>query len=385
MPRRPAASRPPHHPPTRRTIATTTTSSSSSIRHSPYPRAPVVVLSSDEEDAPGPSRTSRPSRTTSRPMRTARVPTVAPAEAMDTDTQAPEARPRATSTANTSGGGFLVDRVVRSSRPQPIVVADDDILHGAGASDNDPATTATNIAAVSASRTSTSAPLRPSSSPPHKLGPNGLPLPRQSPTRGRPPIVAHPLLSKYTCPICLCAPHPHAVTTPCGHVFCSECLFEALQTPAKQKQDEIRQQAAAFAQFSSGAFGGYGWPSAFFGGMAGMGGGLGQVNGLPGSEGVEAAALAAALGGLEEEQGADGVEASSSSTTATTSGPSAGAARLDPLVGPCPVCRAPIPGGFIRSGAATTNSTTASGSKRPVFGLQFKLGKPIDDPRRSEA
>lgn len=324
---------------------------------------PVVVISSDEEDEgqgaseqrAGPSR----ARATRRVQRHAA--TSSAGDAMDMDPAGAFTSTSAAAAATTQRpDGFLVERVVR--RPQPIVLNDSDATAGASSS-----TTATSSSSTNA--------------PPATLASNGLPLPQTSPPRGKPPLVAHPLLSKYTCPICLCAPHPYAVSTPCGHVFCSDCLFEALQVPAKQKQDEYRQQVAAFSAFTSG---GYGWPASFFGmgmGMGGAGAMFGGAGGGPGDAGAPGGGgdgggpTAAAAGG------AGGATSSGGAATSTSSSSSNNAARLDPLVGPCPVCRATIPGGFIRSAAAST-STNASGSKRPVFGLQFKLGKPIDDPRR---
>jgi hypothetical protein len=52
------------------------------------------------------------------------------------------------------------------------------------------------------------------------------------------------------------------------------------------------------------------------------------------------------------------------------------APKINPLMGICPVCRAEIPGGFIAGHRPA--------AKRPVFGLELKIGKPIDDPRREE-
>ncbi|KAE8268852.1 hypothetical protein A4X09_0g3489 [Tilletia walkeri] len=49
--------------------------------------------------------------------------------------------------------------------------------------------------------------------------------------------IALPLLSTYNCPICL-SPPTNAVSTPCGHVFCGGCLFDALATQTKKKQQE---------------------------------------------------------------------------------------------------------------------------------------------------
>ncbi|CAD6888873.1 unnamed protein product [Tilletia controversa] len=55
-----------------------------------------------------------------------------------------------------------------------------------------------------------------------------------------------PLLSTYNCPICLCPP-TNAVTTPCGHVFCGSCLFDALSTQTKKKHQEDTERRIFFA------------------------------------------------------------------------------------------------------------------------------------------
>ncbi|KAK0525688.1 hypothetical protein OC834_005074 [Tilletia horrida] len=61
------------------------------------------------------------------------------------------------------------------------------------------------------------------------------PLPYHADPNATP--ISLPLLSTYNCPICFCPP-VNAVTTPCGHVFCGSCLFDALLTQNKKKQEE---------------------------------------------------------------------------------------------------------------------------------------------------
>ncbi|PWN23880.1 hypothetical protein BCV69DRAFT_279788 [Microstroma glucosiphilum] len=242
-----------------------------------------------------------------------------------------------------------VERVVR--RPPPIEILDDSLVEEGSA------------ALRAASQIAADLDLAPSPPPPP-----GLRRVQVSPPRTKPPPVAHPLLSKYTCPICFCAPFPHVVSTPCGHVFCSECLFEALQVPAKQKQDALRDQMAAFTSLSTlQRMGG------------GIGGAIGNALGLGGGGGGEAhAPLRDGSGNIVGGQNppTNGSNENAGNETPTTAS-GAPPPKINPLVGICPVCRAEIPGGFIAGHRPA--------AKRSVFGLELKIGKPIDDPRREEA
>lgn len=285
----------------------------------------VVVISSDEEADNSLSRHSASGQGYQR---------------IDTDLDGPR---------NSDVGGFEVSRVIRSA---PIEIVEDTLAYQSSSDDCSVHEHKRSCQTAQGS------------------------LLRQlqvSPPKGKAPLVAHPLLSKYTCPICLCTPYPYVVATPCGHLFCSECLFEALQVPAKHKQAELREQAAAFASFSA------------------------MRNGLTASSltallhsGDDSSAAAAAAAAAEEAverdtedslRGRRGPVGSSHQqsrgrTSAQQRQPQE--AKLDPLIGVCPVCRSNIPGGFIaHSGLAA--------SKRPVFGLELKVGKPIDDPRRDDA
>lgn len=261
-----------------------------------------------------------------------------------------------------SAGGFQVERVIRSApRPSaPIEIYDDGILEEANAAGISPNLTAKSHSEI-----------------------NGLRMPHASPPKGKAPLVAHPLLSKYNCPICLCAPYPHVVATPCGHLFCSECLFAALQNPIKQKQSELREQAAAFASFSNRGTGhAAGFMNALFGAASGFD--AATMAAVEAAE-TDAAAEAAASGlvtpttdpasSTDSNSGSRGGRGGRRGGTASGHRPGSSGPKLDPLVGVCPVCRAKIPGGFL-----ALKGTPAA--KRSVFGLELKLGKPIDDPRR---
>lgn len=322
------------------------------------PRAnlePIVIGSSDEEeeDADAEMRTLEPTRT---------------------------ARRSTASHAGPVSSGFMVERIVRGLppfSPQPVVAS--------GSNDS--------LEIISATTKDRAAP------------PGQLHKLQASPPRRRPPPIAHPLLSTYTCPICLCAPFPNAVATPCGHVFCSECLFEALQHPIKQKETERREQASAFASIPTinrlGGFIGAGVAQAMgiaaYGGPGGASRAAGHGQNMAAALGLSGApAPPTSIHLTLDSQGntissssttpgtaASPSAATSSSSTTTSSStnnqqqaPPAPPQKLDPLVGPCPVCRAVIPGGFV--------AASLPANKRSAFGLELKIGKPIDDPRREE-
>ncbi|CAO1629536.1 unnamed protein product [Sympodiomycopsis kandeliae] len=181
-----------------------------------------------------------------------------------------------------------------------------------------------------------------------------------SPPRTKPPPLSYPLVSTFTCPICFCAP-TDTVTTPCGHVFCSECLFEALKVPATQRVQSLQSRAALQAGQQPS------WLRSFSNGRGGGGGrGGASMRGRGGSTTARETRSSAAA--AQE-------DAVSEETTDYS--------KYDALEGPCPNCRAMIPGGFISKGILSTSSTRPA-KKRAVFGLIFKTGKPIDDPRRDE-
>ncbi|SJX60569.1 uncharacterized protein SRS1_10206 [Sporisorium reilianum f. sp. reilianum] len=198
------------------------------------------------------------------------------------------------------------------------------------------------------------APPRPRSEHPitdQRLRSSNLVMPRKSPPRSKPPPIEHPLLSKYTCPICFDAPK-NLVVTPCGHFFCGECLFQALKTQAVQRGameeeyfDNIFSPFAPAGTFGAGR-GGAG--PATVGGQSGGGGGGGAIGGEA-TRGGAAAGAGRGRGG--------------------SNGGGRGRNKPDPLAGQCPVCRAKIKGAF--------NGREKNG----IVGLRLMMGKPINDPR----
>lgn len=316
----------------------------------------MVISSSDEEDDRTPSRSlnSQVRRETRRHDTAARAQSATAAgdpHRMDYETATSHTRASASreATAIDQPSEFLVERVVRTQRPEAIEILDDSILEE----------TAPNSAHHAEQVDEASEQRR------------NLPAVHRSPQAGRAPVVAHPLLSKYNCPICLCVPFPHAVITPCGHLFCSECLFEALVTPIRRERQTIREQQAAFAalrysQAGAGLFGGFAMPAQHFAHSADDD----WQSNLPGLN---------AQGGNSQRSSGQGQSSNQPVHHQQQPRPprSANHGEVDPLVGPCPVCRAQIPGGFIaHAGLPAT--------KKRVLGLQIKLGKPIDDPRREE-
>lgn len=190
-----------------------------------------------------------------------------------------------------------------------------------------------------------------------RLRSTNLAMPTKSPPRTKPPPIEHPLLSKYNCAICFDAPKDLCVT-PCGHLFCGDCLFQALKTQAVQRgaaQEEefLFNFGGLFAPFASpGTFG------AGTGGPANVGdGGAGDPDN--GSNDGRGGTAAAGRG-----RGRGGARGGAAGTGAVPrrKGP-------DPLAGQCPVCRAKIKGAF------------NGREKMGILGLRLTIGKPVDDPR----
>lgn len=200
-----------------------------------------------------------------------------------------------------------------------------------------------------------------------------LPMPTRSPPRQGPLPEQHPLFSTYNCPICLCPPS-QVCATPCGHVFCGECLFGALRTQAQQREAAAREREALFAP----ALAPFGLHAAALGGanVANVAG-IGHIYALLRAR---ADALGVLGGAPEPPAPGDGAAGGPGAGVRPLGGrgPAQGPAgrrrgqQEDPLAGHCPVCRADIKGGF--SGVAG----------RGVIGLELMLGVPVDDPREPE-
>ncbi len=236
---------------------------------------------------------------------------------------------------NPSTGDFL-------TRPMPIVRSD----RSTSQSDAD-----ASFSVLSAHAAPQPAPAAPPARSEHpitdmRLRSSNLAMPTKSPPRSKPPPIEHPLLSKYTCPICFDAPTNLSVT-PCGHFFCGECLFQALKTQAVQRGAMEEEQSFL-------RFGGLFAPDAFPIDREAYT----QVT-MPSGRNESAVGTANAGHGRGGGGGGRGGGASGGR----------GRSKPDPLAGQCPVCRAKIKGGF--------NGREKSG----ILGLRLMIGKPIDDPR----
>ncbi|ETS63761.1 hypothetical protein PaG_02079 [Moesziomyces aphidis] len=230
-----------------------------------------------------------------------------------------------------STGDFL-------TRPMPIVRSDRSISQ----SDDD-----SSFSILSARTAARPAPAPPPARSEHpitdmRLRSSNLAMPTKSPPRSKPPPIEHPLLSKYTCPICFDAPTNLSVT-PCGHFFCGGCLFQALKTQAVQRGAMEEEQS--FLRF----------------------GGLFAPDAFP----IDREAFSEAVSPSGRSAGAVGATSAGRGRGGRGGGASGGRGRSkpDPLAGQCPVCRAKIKGGF--------NGREKSG----ILGLRLTIGKPVDDPR----
>ncbi|EPQ26250.1 uncharacterized protein PFL1_06185 [Pseudozyma flocculosa PF-1] len=182
----------------------------------------------------------------------------------------------------------------------------------------------------------------------YRLRNSKLTMPQRSPPRTKPPPIEHPLASTFTCPICLCPPAKASIT-PCGHVFCGGCLFDALKAQARQRE----------ANNAAATVGPQGWGMGLFGAAAMVGGAFGGAGGGGGGEDGGGAAGGDAAAGLGGGRAGGG------------RGRGRGGQR-DPLAGHCPVCRADIKGAF--GGIA----------KGGIVGVRLMVGKPVDDPRMED-
>lgn len=267
---------------------------------------------------------------------------------------------------------FVIARVVRRT-PDAISILDDDDSDSASVSDHLDdlqAARATALEPVSSSprtrrslagaaatrprrsmRRQANAQLQPVTS--HSPEPATVPRPtlQVTPPRTEPPPLAYPMVSTFTCPICFCAPED-AVAAPCGHVFCSACLFAALQTEFVRDRPPPLVHLVAPWLRSNPPVGGL---------RRAQGGGGGGGSGGQGTRSNAA-----------QQQG-QGQESDDLPL-----------AKFEPLPGKCPVCRTNIEGGFIRPDLVHPTRSTRTSARRSVLGLVFKTGKPIDDPRRQE-
>ncbi|PWY98771.1 hypothetical protein BCV70DRAFT_27423 [Testicularia cyperi] len=185
-----------------------------------------------------------------------------------------------------------------------------------------------------------------------RLRSTNLTMPTMSPPRSKPPPIEQPLLSKFPCPICFEAP-TNVCTTPCGHLFCGDCLYQTLKAQAVQRGAMIDEERPSFidGMFSlfTGAAPNFGQHAGTGPGTAADGSGIG--GGLAGG--------ATGTGGAATHRGDAGPGAAQRQPRSR---------KPDPLAGHCPVCRAKIKGAF--------NGREKGG----VAGLRLMIGQPYIEP-----
>lgn len=178
----------------------------------------------------------------------------------------------------------------------------------------------------------------------------------------RPPI-NNALLSTYRCPICLCPPTNVSIT-PCGHMFCGSCLYDALSVYSRQNgflwSDSDWLGATSGQDWSQFGYGSNLFtPSGSSGAMA-----LANVMGMPFSGARE---LLNDL--VQQRRMADTERARPHSPSHDIPSSRLRASNgTGKLRGQCPVCRSPINGGFLGPG------------KKGILGLDIRLGTPRTSP-----
>ncbi|WFD35688.1 RING-type E3 ubiquitin transferase [Malassezia cuniculi] len=157
------------------------------------------------------------------------------------------------------------------------------------------------------------------------------------------------LLSTYACPICL-SPPKNICVTPCGHVFCGQCIYDALESQNKGSEwTEFDWLGAMGAPTQHSSYGST--PFTPFGSSAAMA--------LATAAGVDAAPARQAFNQLVTQRRTANTALSANRLRAAN-----GSARLR---GHCPVCRSAINGGF--TGPA----------RKGIMGLEIKVGTPATD------
>lgn len=164
------------------------------------------------------------------------------------------------------------------------------------------------------------------------------------------------LLSTYACPICLSPPKDISVT-PCGHVFCGKCIYDALESQNRGSEwSEFDWLGVMGLPPQRSAYGDT--PFTPFGSNAAMA--------LATAAGVRAAPARQAFNELVTQRRGAAAEATVPASRLRASN---GSARLR---GHCPVCRKQISGGF--TGPA----------RRGIMGLEIMVGTPVSDAEAEE-
>lgn len=158
------------------------------------------------------------------------------------------------------------------------------------------------------------------------------------------------LLSTYTCPICLSPPRNICVT-PCGHVFCGQCIFDTIESQNKGSE----------------------WSETDWLGVMGVPqqSSYGSTPFTPfGSNAAAALATAAGVGATPARQAFNQLVTQRREHQAAAMIPASrlraanGSARMR---GHCPVCRSAIKGGF------------TGPSRKGIMGLEIMVGTPAND------
>ncbi|WFD42153.1 RING-type E3 ubiquitin transferase [Malassezia psittaci] len=177
----------------------------------------------------------------------------------------------------------------------------------------------------------------------------------------RRPATKNPLLSTYKCSVCLCPPRNICVT-PCGHLFCGACLYDALAIQMRQDGHEwsetdwlgvMGDPTAGRQTREQNLFTPFG-----------SGGALALAN----AAGVSTSPARELFSELVLQRQARQQATDNSDNSTVPSGRLRQNNGTGKLRGHCPVCRTIIPGGF------------TGVSRRGALGLEIMVGTPAPSP-----
>ena len=184
---------------------------------------------------------------------------------------------------------------------------------------------------------------------------------RRAANRQPKPLASQTLFSSYKCPICLCPPKNLSVT-PCGHIFCGSCLYDALSVNTREANQAsgIGSTASHDTDSANHLFTPFG-----------SGGALALANAAGASVGGTRGLFHELVNQRRQQQQQQhaqdpratrlSVSQASTPMSATRLRASNGTERMKGL---CPVCRSPIKGGFTGLG------------RKGILGLDIMVGTP---------
>lgn len=183
---------------------------------------------------------------------------------------------------------------------------------------------------------------------------------RRAANRQPKPIASQTLFSSYKCPICLCPPKNLSVT-PCGHIFCGPCLYDALSVNTREANQAsgLESTASHDTDNANHLFTSFG-----------SGGALALANAAGASVGGTRGLFHELVNQRRRQQQQHSQDPRATHLSVSQASTPMSATRLrasngtERMKGLCPVCRSPIKGGFTGLG------------RKGILGLDIMVGTP---------